>query len=370
MATETSTANNSASPENGGTGTGGASPTIERMFDDVAGTEGETLQEQPKESRSEREPKRRTEPKPEEDDLGSDEGEGEDEDPDDLGSDEGEGEGEDEDGDDEPDEGEEDPEIELDDKGTKAKLSEVKAGYLRQQDYTRKTTELAADRDTVYSYAGELKAERDAVVEAARGLNALAMALQPSKETWDALKAGDPKQYIAAQEEWGKVQAARAQILKVAQDAITTANNNSVREREVFIRAENAKLKEIMPAIFDPTKGPKIQERIYKYGERVGYTRDELMQAVDHREIMTLWKAMRYDEIKGASADVGKPQKRSAPAPKPIQGNRAPQKQAQPARGVVRQQAERKERVQRADAALRKTGSVEDAAMAFTARFG
>lgn len=364
MATEMSTANTSASPETGGTGTGGAAPTIERMFDNVAGQEGEKpTEDKPQERRSEREPQRRAAPEPENDDPEDDE-----DDPDDLGADDkskakDEKDGDDESEDDEKGDEDEDPEIEIDDEGTKAKLSEVKSGYLRQQDYTRKATELAEEREVVHSFAKEMKAERDTLVSAAQELNALALALQPTKEMWEELRK-DPKAYLEAQETWGAVEANRKKIIQAAKDALVSEQNQSKRDRDLFVNAENAKLKTIMPAIFDKEKGPKIQERIFKYGERMGYTREELSGAVDHREIMTLWKAMRYDEIKGATPSLGKPDgKKGQRAPDPVQGNRAPQRQSQPARGVVRQQAEKTERRKQAEASLRRTGSVEDAAM-------
>ena len=365
MATEMSTANTSASPETGGTGNGGASPTIERMFDNVAGPDGEKpTEDKPQERRSEREPQRRAAP-----DTADDHPEDEEDDLDDLGDtkpkedeDDETGEGED---DGEDTEADEDPDIEIDDEGTKVKLSEVKSGYLRQQDYTRKTTELAEEREVVHGFAREMKAEHDTLVSAAQELNALALALRPTKEMWDDLRK-DPKAYLEAQETWGAVEAKRAEIVKAAKDALTSEQNQAKRDRDLFVNSENAKLKTIMPAIFDKEKGPKIQERIFKYGERMGYTREELEGAVDHREIMTLWKAMRYDEIKGATPNLGKPETKGKRALAPVQGNRAPQRSAQPARGVVRQQAEQKTRLAEAQKNLRRSGSVEDAAMVFS----
>ena len=374
MATETSTANNPASPGTGGTGNGGAAPTIERMFENVAGSAGEPRGEQPDKRPSEREPQRRNppqprdrEPEPAEPD---DEPEEDEEDPDDLGVDDKSKpkpkEGEEPDEDDEPEEGEDDPEIELDDKGTKAKLSEIKSGYLRQADYTRKTTELGEERKVVYGYAQEMKAERDTLLEAAKGLNALALALQPTEAMWAELR-GKPAEFIAAQDAWKGVEAKRAEIMKVARDALQSEANEANRKQALFVQEENRKLQDMMPAIFDPVKGPKIRERIFKYGERMGYTRDQLSQSVDHREIMTLWKAMRYDEIKGSTPDLGKRQgKRQERAPEPVQGNRAPARQAQPARGIVRQNAEKADRRKSAEAALRRSGSIEDAAMVFS----
>ena len=353
MATvETVFANNSASPETGATGVDKAAGEIDRMFPEI-NVPDEPKSEPKTRSRANDEPSETEDDEPSlKDDLDETSTSEEDE--------EGEDEGEEPEGEEPEDD---DPEVDLDEKGSKVKMSELKAGYERQQDYTRKTQELAQERNVLYTYAGDMRKERDVLLNKAQEIYALANALMPDDTTWEHLKRTNPQGYIAAQEEWKNIEKKKDQILAATKDALQSEHNETQRQRNLFINEENAKLQKVLPAIFDKVKGPQIQERIFKYGEKHGFKREELQNAVDHREIVTLYKAMRYDEIRGQTPQIGKAA--SKPAPKPVQGGKVPQKSPPPRPG--RPGNDRRTELGKAQANLRRSGSVEDAAMAFSA---
>jgi hypothetical protein len=95
-------------------------------------------------------------------------------------------------------------EIKIDGKTTRLTADEVKAGYLRASDYTRKTQEVARDRDAI---AAERKAfetaQQQAFQQFEQSLQIL-QSLQEPEPDWKAMRANDPLGYIELKAEWGR----------------------------------------------------------------------------------------------------------------------------------------------------------------------
>ena len=103
-----------------------------------------------------------------------------------------------------------------------------------------------------------------------------------------------------------------------------------------------------IPEWNDPNRWNEARTRLKDYGQRVGYTEEELMQAYDPRAIIVLEKARKYDELM-----TKRPQPDKKEGPKPLRSGTptsAPKQQTEVARAKMR---------------LSKTGSVDDAAKLF-----
>ena len=96
-----------------------------------------------------------------------------------------------------------------------------------------------------------------------------------------------------------------------------------------------------------------IATRLRDYGKALGYTESEMNDVYDPRFVKALHKARLYDELIAKKPQVTK---RVAEAPKAIKPG--PGNQANPG----------KSRLQEADAKLRKSGRLDDAANAILAR--
>ncbi|MFN7322776.1 MAG: hypothetical protein ACK5SP_00760, partial [bacterium] len=103
-----------------------------------------------------------------------------------------------------------------------------------------------------------------------------------------------------------------------------------------------------VPEWNDPNKWNEARAALKEYGQKVGYSEDELAQAYDPRAILVLEKARKYDAL---MANRPKPDKKEGP--KPLRSGTpasAPKQQTEVARAKMR---------------LSKTGSVDDAAKLF-----
>lgn len=237
----------------------------------------------------------------------------------------------------------------------KVKLAEVIAGYSREADYRQKTARLSEERDEVFAYAEEVVQERTHYAETLDTFVSMTEALQPSKEEWEALRKANPDLYIQTKEQWdqisAKVNEAKAEQAKIAEREAKDA----VRQRNEFTRKENAKLLERIPALANPKKAKEFRSIIFKYGKDAGYTEQELLTgAVDHRDVITLYKAAKYDEIirsRKAGQRPGKKEPKNIPSSRPRS---------------LSKNAGKNRTAKNADARLARSGSVDDAAMAFT----
>lgn len=271
---------------------------------------------------------------------------------------------EDEDEDDEAkdeDEGE-DPEFDVTVAGKveKVPLSELVNGYSREADYRQKTQLVAQERQQVHDYAQQVETRGQTLEEALSLYQDLIRAVMPSQQNWDALRVSDPQQYIASQEQWGKflqhVDKAEEERTRLK----TESSQLSERQRLQTIQAENEKLLNVLPQLRDPVKAKQFSDSIFELGKKMGFDAREIAATLtDHRFVLMGYFASQYVRIKQVQTGNRKMLK----APKP-QASSAQSRV--PMSSKTRAQLSNQRSRQNADRQLAKTGSIQDAASAFT----
>lgn len=267
--------------------------------------------------------------------------------------DEDEAEGEDTDEDEEDPEGEE-PEdtvkvtVQVDGKTEKVSLADLKNGFLRQSDYTRKTQALAEERNAFQGQRQAIDQERRQYAQLLPALAKQVMGEQPDPSTLERLRVEDPVQYMlereAMRDRQERIEAARQEYERIRQEQAQEVEAETIarlnREREALLQA--------IPAWKDADRRAKDREAIRQYGKKLGWSDEELSAVTDHRAVLVLLKAMRYDTAA------------SKPAPRPLPPSpRAPSLPPQAARTVPPRQVTE---LTRAKQRLAKTGAARDAA--------
>lgn len=277
-------------------------------------------------------------------------------------------EGDEPEGDDDPegdDEGDDDPEFEVTVNGEKAKVkqSELLASYSREADYRQKTEAHARDVEQVHQFAGDLGERRKQVDTMVQMADDLIASLLPTDAEWAALKAADPKAFIAAQEQWqGFI--GKANQLKAARDQTMTEQDQERGQLYGdYVKSENKKLFDAVPALRNPKVQKQFSDKIFAYGKRMGYTPDELAKGlVNHRDVQTAYFAARYLEILDSRKANAK--KAAGKGPRQSEGNSAPRT---PQSQKGRDNSRRMTRQRDADRELARTGSLQSAGAAFRA---
>jgi hypothetical protein len=186
--------------------------------------------------------------------------------------------------------------VELEGRTERLPLSELTRGYLRQADYTRKTQALAEDRR---AFDGEAAAVRQERLQYAELLPALAFQFQQQQgpePDWARLKAEDPVGYVMQREEWrdgqARMEAARAEYERIRVAEAVAAEG----ELHGKLRQEGDLLVQAMPAWRDKDRRNADRGKVRDYGRKLGWSEAELSSVTDHRAVVVLYKAMKYDE--------------------------------------------------------------------------
>ncbi|MEQ8510082.1 MAG: hypothetical protein RIB43_13835 [Rhodospirillaceae bacterium] len=169
-------------------------------------------------------------------------------------------------------------------------LGELKAGYQRQADYTRKTQTLAEERR-------QLQSERSQYQQVL-GTISQTIAEGPSAPPDQSLLNADPVEYIRQSQQWQARQqvagaAAREQERVQAQiEQEETANTVEQNLQQDYLLARS------VPGWSDPTARHAGKAEIGDYLVRAyGATQDELNEFTDHRLVVLAHKALQYDKL-------------------------------------------------------------------------
>ena len=243
--------------------------------------------------------------------------------------------------------------VRIDGKDVEVPLSELKNGYQRQADYTRKTMEAAEQRKAAEAQIAQAQQERQAYAANLQRMQAqLEGALQQQQQTnWDELLQSDPVEYLRqqriAQERQATLQQVYGQQQQVAAQQQALAQQAYVRQLE----AQQQDLLAKLPDWKDEAKAKAEKVALREYLANQGYEAEAIDGIADARAVILARKAMLYDQMVGkASAAAKKVSALPQKVERPGQGDNP---------GITPRTA--------AYLKLNKTGKVEDAARAFAA---
>jgi DNA repair exonuclease SbcCD ATPase subunit len=229
-------------------------------------------------------------------------------------------------------------------------LDELINGYQRSKDYTQKSQALAEQRKAIEAerqHLEQVKQERQAYAQKLQALDSF-LSQQNKGEDLEVLKETDPIGYavkVAEQSQREKQLAVvRAEQQRIAQQQ-QAEHQQSLQNH---LKSEAEKLASVIPELATP-KGDAIRKEIREYAKSVGWSDQELASVYDHRAVLTLYKAMKFEQLQ-----KGKPEtlKKVQQAPKMLKpGTSTPNAKS----------SQEKQAMQR----LRQTGKVRDAAAAF-----
>jgi hypothetical protein len=248
-----------------------------------------------------------------------------------------------------PDEAEDQPkEIVVDIDGKPVTVDELKKGYLRQSDYTRKTQQVAEERKSLETELSVIRAERSQYEQLLPALQQQLYAMASQEPDWETLYQQDPIGAIQEERKW-RVQTQQRQeqlaAIQAEQERLNQLRRGEqVKQFEHHLTQERELLLERLPSWKDAKVATTERAKVKEYAQKLGFTADELDAVTDHRAVIGLYKAMKYDEMLAKRNDA-KP-RQTVPVAKP----------GSAAVGKVASEANRDRQ------RLAKTGRVQDAA--------
>jgi hypothetical protein len=227
---------------------------------------------------------------------------------------------------------------------------ELIKGYQQGADYTKKSQALAEQRKALEAERQHLeyvKQERQAYAQKLQALDSF-LSQQNQGVNLDVLKETDPIGYAVAVAEQSQREKQLAVVRHEQQRLAQQQQAEHQASLQNHLRQESEKLTSLIPELSTP-QGDAVRKQIRDYAKSVGWTDQELSSVYDSRAVVSLYKAMKYEQLQKSKPELTK---KLQAAPKMMRsGTSAP-----PAKSSQDKQA-----MQR----LRETGKVKDAAKAF-----
>jgi hypothetical protein len=230
-------------------------------------------------------------------------------------------------------------------------LDELIKSYQLGTDYTKKSQAVAEERKAVEAERQRIEEARYLRDQYAERLQVIEQMLnqQPETENLEHLKETDPIGYAVKVAELSQREKQLAQVQAERQRIAQQQDQERQEQLGQVIQAEARKLAEAIPEYADPQKGEVARRELREFGQKLGFTEQELAGIYDSRQVLTLWKAMQYDKLQSAKPGITK---KVNEAPKVMKSG-------------VSQGRDGSEELKKLKAKARQTGRVADAAKAF-----
>jgi hypothetical protein len=240
--------------------------------------------------------------------------------------------------------------VTVDGKPEEVPLDELIAGYHRYATYTKKSQELAQERQ---GFGEEQQALRQMHQQYSGVLSQLHQQMEaankPPDMDWGALERENPVQFLKLkyleQQRAGEIQAVQAEQGRM-QQLLAGENQKKLQER---LTVEQGLVLEKIPEWSDGDLQANEQRKLVEFGKAVGYSDNELGNLIDHRALVVLRDAMRYNELTNGDKITEAKSKIGS-----VKGGN---------KEISRQVRSRKTKEKRAR--LKSTGKVDDAAALF-----
>tara|TARA_R100001369_G_scaffold13114_1_gene27326 strand:- start:1192 stop:2190 length:999 start_codon:yes stop_codon:yes gene_type:complete len=175
-------------------------------------------------------------------------------------------------------------------------LDELRDGYQRQSDYTRKSQSLAEQRKAYEANLQSVQNERQQYAQVLEHMSSNQnLELQRfEKVDWKELKDSDPMEYMEKRLEYqeakdniSQLSNERARVQQQTQSEMTQALQDKVQvEAEMLSKA--------LPEYANPDSN--LRDSVRGYALSLGFPEQEINSITDHRVVLVLHKAMLQDQ--------------------------------------------------------------------------
>ena len=240
--------------------------------------------------------------------------------------------------------------VKLDGEDYEVTLDEALAGYQRQQDYTKKTQQIAEDKKQVLAEQEAAKNERLQYQQRVEYLVQQQESQKPVEPDWDQLYEADPLQWMKQKEEF---RSQKERNLELQQEQFRMRQQQDYEQQEQMkshLSQQHQTLVDAIPEWQDPAVMQAEKSQIREYAQTIGYSAEEISQVYDARAVQALRHGMIASGLSGKGKVKLKP---VAPAIRSVTPGSAPE------------QPRKQTSIHKAKIRLAKTGKMSDAEAVF-----
>lgn len=188
--------------------------------------------------------------------------------------------------------------VTVDGRTQRVTLDELRKGYSRQQDYSRKTAALAEQRRAAETERNSLKDALDAIILDSETTDPVLA--EGARTDWERLAAEEPERYARQRAEFDRrrERLAEAQAMRRAM----AAKDDALRAEafDAFASGQRQNLLRRMPELGDPAKRKAVAAELSAYAAELGFTDAEQARIVDHRLVQVFHDAMLHRKQQAA----------------------------------------------------------------------
>ena len=176
-------------------------------------------------------------------------------------------------------------------------LDELISGYQKGSSFTQKSQALADERKNFEATAQAVQQERQSYATVLQQLRAQMEAAQQPNVDWDRLERENPVQWLKLK-----------QVERDRQAQVHAVQEEQVRMQQIFeqqssqelhqrLGSERALILEKIPEWSDPDVQATEQRQLAEFGRSIGFSDQELDTVYDHRALIVLRDAWRYNQL-------------------------------------------------------------------------
>lgn len=195
--------------------------------------------------------------------------------------------------------------VKIDGEEAEVTLEEALSGYQRERTFHKRMNEVSQKSKAIEAESAETKRLRDQYAE---GLQQLEQALRVPEPNWEELRRTKTNEEFASIHAEYQIQQNNLAKVQQQQQAIKAQQQAEVQAQyQNHLKAEFDTMLDKIPTWRDEKVREAERSKVISYAKsQMGYTDDEIAQASDHRAIVTLRKAMLYDELMGGKTQAKK----------------------------------------------------------------
>jgi hypothetical protein len=194
--------------------------------------------------------------------------------------------------------------IRVDGKDVEVTLDELKNGYSRQADYTRKSQVLAEQRQRADHELATTQQERQRYLSQLKQIDSQANAeIERYKNLdWERLKEEDRDNYYEKRDAYRELKDNQTKLREEQRNLMAKEQVLQKQQYSEALSQQQEILKANLPEWFDPKNGRKLKDQVFNYAmsPEVGFNKEEVSSLIDARSVQVLHKAMLYDKLKNA----------------------------------------------------------------------
>ncbi len=231
--------------------------------------------------------------------------------------------------------------------------TELQNYVLRQQDYTKKTQEVAEQRKAIDEERNSLRAIQSLANQLQDEYDNLKKVeeVEQSSEYWEQLKIENPMQYLVERQELQERSTEREAAQQKVYHMQQQLAEQGKLEQQKKLYTEAQKLEELIPEWKDQATAEKEKADLMTYGRTQNYSDEELNSVTDSRAINMLRKAFLWDELQSKKGNLKQKALATPASSTAVRNANAPR--------------QKMSEFKKAELKLRKTGKLKDAASAF-----